>query len=226
MNQILSPFSENNKQPEIKNNFNKKKHSFFKIQFWISTGIAVISLILYLFVSNALKEEERIAQKLVDNFNISTLYQNNTNYDSQKLAGTIRNYQTGNSHFSVIGLIEIPNISIIYPIISHMNDELLKISPCRFYGPDPNEIGNMCIAGHNYDNYKFFSKIKDLQQGDTFLVYDTSGNNITYEIYKKYETQSDDTTCTNQETNGKREVTLVTCNNISGNRIIVKARER
>ena len=42
---------------------------------------------------------------------------------------------------------------------------------------------------------------------------------------KVFETFYNDTTCTDQNTNGKKEVTLVTCNNSNGNRIIVKARE-
>ena len=58
-------------------------------------------------------------------------------------------------------MIEIPKIGIYYPIISEATDELLKISPCRIAGPMPNEDGNLCIAGHNYDNYKFFSKLKN-----------------------------------------------------------------
>lgn len=52
-------------------------------------------------------------------------------------------------------------------------------------------------------------------------------NGISYEysVYKIYETKVDDISCTSQETNNAREITLVTCNNINGNRIIVKAKE-
>ena len=32
--------------------------------------------------------------------------------------------------------------------------------------------------------------------------------------------------CTSQETNGKKEITLITCNNITGNRLIIKAKEQ
>ena len=51
------------------------------------------------------------------------------------------------------------------------------------------------------------------------------GNFVDYFVYKKYEVDSSDTSCTSQSTDNKRELTLVTCNNKKGTRIIVKARE-
>ena len=33
----------------------------------------------------------------------------------------------------------------------------------------PNEIGNLCIAGHNYVDYKFFSRVNELEKGDVDL---------------------------------------------------------
>ena len=76
--------------------------------------------------------------------------------DEQKLTasdGTI---------YYTIGVINIPSINVNYPILSTYTDELLKIAPCRFHGPNPNEVGNLCIAGHNYKNSKFFSKVPNL----------------------------------------------------------------
>lgn len=46
-----------------------------------------------------------------------------------------------------------------------------------------------------------------------------------YKVYNVYETKINDTECTSQSTNNSREITLVTCNNTNGNRIIVKAKE-
>lgn len=51
------------------------------------------------------------------------------------------------------------------------------------------------------------------------------GKKIDYSVYESYETDYDDLSCTNQETNGKREVTLITCNNIKNRRRVIKARE-
>ncbi len=84
----------------------------------------------------------------------------------------------------------------------------------------------MCIAGHNYNNYKCFSRLKKLNIGDTIYIYDLLGNKVSYEVYKNYETDFNDLSCTSQDTNGKIEITLVTCNNIKNKRRIVKASKK
>jgi len=50
------------------------------------------------------------------------------------------------------------------------------------------------------------------------------GNHFSYIVYSSYETGEDPLSCTNQNTNGGQEITLMTCNNMNGNRIIVKAK--
>ena len=100
--------------------------------------------------------------------------------DEQKLTasdGTI---------YYTIGVINIPSINVNYPILSTYTDELLKIAPCRFHGPNPNEVGNLCIAGHNYKNSKFFSKVPNLQLGDKIEITDLSGRMLTYTVYDKF----------------------------------------
>ena len=89
----------------------------------------------------------------------------------------------------------------------------------------PNEIGNLCIAGHNYVDYKLFSRLNELNINDSITIYDLSGNFKTYKVYDIYETAPDDISCTFQNTNGKRIVTLVTCNNVNGKRLVIHASE-
>lgn len=96
---------------------------------------------------------------------------------------------------------------------------------CRFAGPMPNQTGNLCIAGHNYVDYKFFSRLNELEKNDVITIYDLNGNHVDYSIYKIYETNSNDTTCTFQDTKGERIVTLITCNNVNGKRLVVHAKE-
>ena len=106
-----------------------------------------------------------------------------------------------------------------------VREELLKLSPCRLCGPEPNEIGNLCIAGHNYDNGKFFSNISKLSIGDKMKIYDLNNNFLEYRIYDKFEVEINNTSVLNQYTNGKKELTLITCNNKKKNRFILKAKE-
>lgn len=87
------------------------------------------------------------------------------------------------------------------------------------------KYGNLCIAGHNYASQKHFGKLTSLETNDIFQIYDLSGNELNYIIYEILEVSADDTSCTSQDTNGKKEVTLITCNTIRGTRIVVKAKE-
>ncbi|MBQ9297536.1 MAG: sortase [Clostridia bacterium] len=132
--------------------------------------------------------------------------------------------------YTTIAKIYIPKIDITYPILSQTNPqtvvELMKISPCKFWGADPNEVGNFCIVGHNYKNEKFFSKVPKLEIGDTVDITDTKGRMVTYEVYNKYVVDPTDVECTSQNTNGRKEITLITCTNDSKHRVIVKCKER
>ena len=205
------------------------KHSnilrnFFIFQLCISTIITLGLASYYIYSLYEKSEKEKLSQKLVNNFNISRLYSDET-YNSVRTSN-VNFYELDENKFNVIGIIEINSIGINYPILSTVSNDLLKIAPCRFYGPMPNEIGNMCIAGHNYNNYKFFSKLKNLKIGDIINIYDLSGNKILYSIYDSYETNYNDLSCTNQNTNGEKEITLITCNNIKDKRRIIKAKEK
>ncbi len=189
----------------------KKYIVFFRIELTISILI-IVGCLVYMLISYCFADSSN--QNLLDSYQISKLYANNS--ITLSLTNTPQ----------IIGTLSIPKINIHYSIISQLDDDLLKKSICKFYGPNPNEIGNLCIAGHNYNNDTFFSNLHQLEIGDTIFVEDNLSKVIEYRIYKKYETSFTDTSCTLQDTFGKKELTLVTCNNLNGNRIIVKAVEK
>ena len=89
----------------------------------------------------------------------------------------------------------------------------------------PNEIGNLCIAGHNNADNTIFGKLYLLELEDLIDIYDLTGNKVSYKIYDKYETTYNDTSCLNQNTNNSKEITLITCNTIKNTRHIIKANE-
>lgn len=92
-------------------------------------------------------------------------------------------------------------------------------------GPEPNTVGNFVIAGHNYRNNKFFSNLSKLQTGDLVNLSDRNNIKLTYKVYDKYQVDESDFTCTNQNTNGKKEITLITCVNYNKKkRLIIKCR--
>lgn len=208
MNQIL--YTEN-----IKNR--KKYLKKFRFQLFISLILIILFTIYLLYFYNSRTKEETLSSALLNSFNIERLYSKNEDYTIVEL--------NQNSNYFVTGIVEIPKININYPILSDVSDELLKISACRFYGPYPNEIGNLCIAAHNYDDNRFFGNLYKLEIGDKINIYDSTNSLIIYYVYDKYETDKNDVSCTSQNTHGKKEITLITCNNLNGNRLIVKAKE-
>ena len=141
-----------------------------------------------------------------------------------------RNYLTSDSgdKYYAIAKINIPKLDWDepYPVLDHWSDELLKISPCKFHGADPNEVGNFCIVGHNYRNSLFFSKVPSLVNGDIIEIEDVYGRKVNYVVYDKHVVNENDTRDTSQITHGNREITVITCTNDNKNRVIVKAREQ
>lgn len=126
--------------------------------------------------------------------------------------------------YEVVGIITVPKLNIQYPILKDWNYEVLKNATCRYWGPEyPNEPGNFCIIGHNYRNNSFFSKLVTLEKLDTIQITDTLGKTMDYVVYDKYTVEPDNTECTDQRTDGKTEITLITCYNNGTQRTIIKA---
>lgn len=127
--------------------------------------------------------------------------------------------------YSTDAILNIPSLEINYPVLNKTTNELLKISITKFWGGDPNKVGNYVIVGHNYRNKKMLGRLSEIQLGDKIELTDFEGKTLEYEVYDKYIVEPDDTACTSQETDGKKEVTLITCTNYGTQRLIVKAKE-
>ena len=127
--------------------------------------------------------------------------------------------------FDVIAKLEIPKIKLETYILKNFSEASLNVSVTKFWGSNPNQIGNMCVAGHNFKNKNMFRNLKNLKIGDTFTISDNDIGKIEYKIYDIYRVKPEDVSCLSQDTNNKKEVTLITCTSNSKERIIVKARE-
>lgn len=202
------PYIETKKKFKLKNTY--------KIQFVISSFIATLGCFVFLINTIQSHSQEKISKKLLNNYNLTTLYQ--TENSSPQSSSDVP---------FVIGIIKINKIELSYPILSQTNDDLLKLSVCRFAGPMPNEVGNLCIVGHNYIDTRFFSRLNELSNGDEIEIYDLNGNNMFYEVYSKYEVNSNDLTCTSQAVDNQKIVTLITCDNINDlKRLIIQAKQK
>lgn len=209
MNQIL--YTGNIKETR------KKNLKLFKLILFFSILLILITISYFSFSLYKIKKEEKLASTLINTFNIESLYSDYQNYTVVKI--------NNSDEVNIIGIIKIEKINIEYPILSTTTDELLKIAPCKFFGSEPNKVGNLCIAGHNFNDERFFSKLSSLKIGDVIEIYAPANVCVYYEVYDMYEIEKNDMNCTSQETNGKKEITLITCNNINKKRLIVKAQE-
>ena len=223
----------------------KKKKRMYKIDFFISVFLICILFSYYIYAEYDKNKNEEKSQEILesltftDNVNDDTTIKFSDNstvvilnsedpfeviytepvqdtevHKNEVLPRNTRVTESGQVYWT-IGKIEIPKINLEYGILNTCTDELLKLSPCYFWGAEPNEVGNFCVVGHNYRNNKFFSKVINLVEGDEIYITDLTGRKLTYTIYDKYVVEPNNKECTSQLTNGLKEVTLITCTNDS-----------
>ena len=200
------------KNDSVVEKYTIKKKSF-RVQFILSIISIFIFVSFYFYSQFLLNQKENLSDSLKDNYSISQLYAKNSGSNS-----------LSNDNSIIIGMIEIPKLSLSYPIFSSLDDELLKISPCKFSGEMPPEFSNLCIAGHNYDNTKFFSNIISLENGDEIFIYNQVGTKFIYSVFNKYEVEDNDLSPVEKDYQGGNELTLITCNNLNQRRIVIKAK--
>lgn len=127
--------------------------------------------------------------------------------------------------YKVIGRLVIPTISLDTYILEETNNQALNVSVTKLIGPNINEVGNFCITGHNYFKSNMFGKLRKVNKNDKIYLLDTFGKEQEYIVYDKFEISSSDTSVLSQNTNGKKEVTLITCTIGAIKRLVVKAIE-
>lgn len=138
-------------------------------------------------------------------------------YPKEEILDTYKGYK-------VCAKIEIPTISLTANILSDYSKKALNVSATKFWGVEPNQNGNFCVAGHNTKS--MFSNIKKLNIGDTFFITDRENGKVEYEIFEIDKVVPEDVDCLNSTNYDEKEVTLITCTNDSKKRVIIKAKEK
>ena len=217
----------------------RRKQKFYKITFTLSVITLIILLTYYVFAEKRRDDQEAISQEILTQLSQTqdstinpdaTIMINLSSGESQEVSSEELEYEvdddgssssnpTGNSSHRSSGTIKtksgkyytseaifsFPRLNINYPVLNKTSTYLLSVSLNKYWGPEPNEVGNYCIVGHNYTSGKMFGKLKNAQKGDEVKLTDVS--------------------CTSQLTNGKRELTLLTCTNHGKQRLCLKCRE-
>lgn len=178
---------------------------------------------ILLVVLNGTKEDSQVEDKQLEE-------KQNTDVATANEKAEWKTSSSGH-RYKIIATVQIPKINIQYTVVQgetgslEETEALLKSSPVKYHGYDPNEVGNFCIVGHNYRNSKFFSKVPNLVVGDIVKLTDLTGRTIDYEVYDKHTVDPNDKRDTTQLTGGRKEVTLITCTNDSKLRVIVRCKE-
>ena len=165
--------------------------------------------------NTSIQEFDKVARKRVTS-------ENETTEETQKPKDKV--YLNG---YEVLGYISIPKTKCEYPILSQVTAKSLDTAVAVLYPTNAvlNTVGNIVIVGHNYRNNLFFSNNYKLGKGDKIII-TSETEKVTYEIYNTYYTSQSDATYMQRDTEGRREISLSTCNNDSTQRLIIWAREK
>lgn len=193
----------------------KKKIKFSNIILFILIIIAIALIItIGIIIGNRNKNDENLKEVISQvNENIQTDTEGQIPYIEYE-------------GYQVIGTIQISKINLEYPILIETTEDALTKSITRFGNGKVNEVGNLCLAGHDYINNSMFGGINKLENGDEIVITDLYGNKVTYSIFDKYTTDPNDTSVLNSIDSSKKEVTLITCINGNQDRLIIRATEK
>lgn len=234
--------------PEI-----KRKKRIYKIRFFLSVFFICILCSYYIYAESDRNKSEEVSHMITSDLAATNTNKEQTDNTTAKFINDVMivaldERQSDNAQNEIVedmpsseqieytakdgedytaeAFLTIPKLDIQYPVLSKTSEELLKISLNKYWGNGPNKVGNYCIVGHNYANGKLFGKLSQMEIGDIATLKDNAtGKTVTYEAYDKYVVNPDDVSCTSQLTNGKKEITLITCKNFGTQRLIIKCRE-
>ena len=184
--------------------------------------ILIFGIITYLRIeTNSEKNIKQANNYEVKNVVTSTnnIKENEKVYSKEEVIKEYKGYEVDSK-------LEIPKIELETYVLKEFSKEALNMSVTKFWGCKPNVTGNYCIAGHNFKNKNMFHNLKKLKRNDNLFIIDNKVGKVEYEVYDVYKVFPEDTSCLEQETNGKKEVTLITCTSDSEERIIIKAVEK
>lgn len=243
MNQILcteETFNKIEKQSEVPKRV--KVRTVSKREGMVLISILFIIIILVITILNlssfqacsqaAAQNENMVIEQVEENINkeedipvqIDVVEQKKEEVPETKQPITKQVTTSNGKSYSTIAYLNIPSLGIEYPVLSSTSTELLKVSLNKYWGANPNEVGNMCIVGHNYNDSRFFGKLNKIKIGAEIKLTDMTEKTLTYKVYHTKMVDPYDTQCTSQLTNGNIEITLITCNYDGSERFVVKAR--
>lgn len=226
----------NNKSVEENNKKSTEKISLTKIlqALLIFAVFVFIGMLLFDFHSSKVMDQslsevvDELDKKIEENKQVVEVAQNNdANIDTNTNAEQVQvtkpvdmSVRIGNS--TVLGKIKIDKIGIEYPILEYKNDDTLWKSICKISNNTINGTGNLCLAGHNMRNMTMFAKLKNVKKGDTVEITNIYGKVFKYKVYESF--YVDPSQVEVLKNTSEPIITMITCNNTSSKRLIVRAK--
>ena len=199
----------------------------------------LIGMILWDFLD--MKKSEKYADGMINE--IDKIIEDNKDNDTDSLIIVSSNDETSENNYegnnkttvvqtqsksitisgvTVFGKIKIDKIGIEYPIIEYTDSNALWKSICKITNNNIDGTGNLCLAGHNMRNLTMFGNLRKLSNGDTIEITDLKGNKYIYEVYDKFYIEPTKVDIMNRTS--ESVVTLITCNDSSDKRLIVRGK--
>lgn len=206
---------------------NRQKRTIHFIRYIILLTIMIILSYMGYGMYREAKVGTRLAEENTQNEQVGNLEENKKNNENRinekniKIPSipVVQKY----SGYQVDSRLEIPKIDLNTNVLTNYSTEGLEVCASKYYGPQANEVGNYCIAAHNYNKKNMFNHLIDLELKDTILLTDNKNGIVEYEVYDIYKVKPENVEPLSQETDGKKELTLITCVNYSKNRLVIKA---
>lgn len=173
--------------------------------------ILVIFTVLFVVVGGIF-----VAKKFIED-------KNSVPPETEPVAAVIPTLPDEHEGFEVLGKIKIDKIGIEQYILNSLDESALENGVIKLYGDELNDIGNFCIAGHNYEN--IFQKLNELENGDGFIIIDKNLEETEYEIKEIISIEPDDLSVL-LPNKDNIQITLITCDNIGTTRLVVKAEKK
>lgn len=198
---------------------NRAKKVFINTILFGSTLVIMTCIITEKLGENQIKENNYLAEKLsLEGEIYNDIREEIPEYPKEEIDLTFKGYP-------VCAKLEIPKISLITDILEEYSKKALSVCVTKFWGVEPNTIGNFCIAGHNTQSKNMFYNLRKLKIGDTIFLTDRKVGKVEYEVFKIYRVSPSNTSCLDPLTKYEKEITLITCTNDAQKRLIIKARE-
>lgn len=200
---------------------NKKSNRIIRIIILIVIIFLIYEIIEIMNTDKDIMDEVKYNNVIEDNNIIENNVNIAVNNTEKRVSKKVINEYMG---YKVVAQLEIKSINLDTYVLENDINALNK-SPIHFWGVNANNIGNCCIAGHNFNKKNMFKNLYKVKIGDEIILSDNENGTVSYKVYDKDVVLPEETQCVSQYTKGKREITLVTCTNDSSHRIIIKAKE-